>query len=346
MSNPVNLIDIADVHWQLATPEGRTDSYPDALRAKLNEIFDLAARYKAIGILVNGDLFNTPSVSLAAIGLLAQILTTAPCTVYAIAGQHDEWDHNPDSLGRTPFGLLAAAGLIRDVAANPVIIDLPWTSRHANHAAWLEISGRHYNHQADAEGYYEPPHIEGRSLILPDVRLMLSHGMLLDHEPSIDLKHTLVSELQSSAEVVCVGDYHPGVGIKRFDRGALPPGLVVSPGALARMKASPEEFERPVQAAVLTIDEDDVYAKLIPLECARPGCEVLSREHLERQAQREERMEHFLGLLSAEGETRFLETREIVDDIAKLEKVPAGVVAEALLRIGRAREQLARGVAV
>lgn len=85
---------------------------------------------------------------------------------------------------------------------------------------------------------------------------------------------------------------------------------------------------------------------LIPLQSARPGHEVLSREHLEAQADREAKMSEFLNLLAAEGETKFNDLQSIVEAIARSENLPREVVEEALRRIAAAREALGnKGVA-
>ena len=45
-------------------------------------------------------------------------------------------------------------------------------------------------------------------------------------------------------------------------------------------------------------------------------------------------MNCFLSLLTAEGETKFLEIREIIDDIVRRESIPVMVRDEALKRLG------------
>ena len=113
------------------------------------------------------------------------------------------------------------------------------------------------------------------------------------------------------------------------------------------MSASQAEIERQVQVALMIIDDNGyVDAELIPLRSALPGREVLSREHLEAEADRNERMEKFLGLLASEGESKFMEVRDIVEDIAVRKNIPDKVKAETLKRIDVAREELAKsGVA-
>lgn len=86
-----------------------------------------------------------------------------------------------------------------------------------------------------------------------------------------------------------------------------------------------------------------IETTLIPLSCARPGHEVLSREHIEAAASREAKMGQFLDLLSREGEAKFLDVQAITEGIARSENIPKPVVDEALKRIAAAREALSRG---
>jgi len=135
--------------------------------------------------------------------------------------------------------------------------------------------------------------------------------------------------------LIC-GHDHSGFGFQQVGET-----LCINPGAICRLTAG--EMERPVQVAILEVHENGAArAELIRLESARPGHEVLSRKHLDIEAQREERMNNFLELLAEEGEAKFLETREIIDGIAQREKLPDAVVKEALDRLARAQEELSK----
>ncbi len=95
-----------------------------------------------------------------------------------------------------------------------------------------------------------------------------------------------------------------------------------------------------MQVALLTVKDGQATAELIPLKSARPAHEILSREHIESAVERESRIDEFLKLLASEGEAKFLEVREIVEDIAARDNIPANVKRDALRRIGAAREKL------
>lgn len=339
--NSLTFVVTNDIHFRAQPPRARLDDFTAALSAKVMEVFSIAQKAMADGIIISGDLTDTPHLGFAAVAELALLLSKSPCEIFTVAGQHDEHGHSPASLARTPYGLLRKIGIIRDVAEAP--------SHRLLGERVVAITGRHYNDDADrAEDYYEVPEIalqwawdspEKTGAKRPMTIIHIAHGCVVEREPGYEMRCTPIDRLKTSASVLCLGDYHPGTGIRRLNNEANT--LTINVGALARLSAGAADMERTVQVALLQVDEDgDVSAKAVPLTSAKPGHEVLSRLHLEQQAQREERMTKFLDLLAAEGELTFLEVTQIVEDLAKRENIPAEIVKEALQRIGKARENM------
>jgi exonuclease SbcD len=327
----LTLIQTNDIHFKLVNPIGRTDVYPEAIGAKLFEIFELARTLHADGILIAGDIVDTPGVGNDAIRTLSKILRQSPCPIYTIAGQHDEYGHNPESLRRTPYGIFVdGLDVIRNVADEPAVFGIKAGFN-------VVISGRDYDHEADiAEDYYEP---DKDSLPIGEsVIIHLAHGTVLTERPIYD-RYTLVSDIKTSADVLCVGDYHAGIGVQRIDNEKKT--FVVNPGALARVKATEEEINRTVRVAVIEIGEDrQIDIGLVPLESAMPGEKVLSREHIEAETAKNEMMDEFISMLASEGDFKMLTEEELVEDISLRENIPDDVKLEALKRIAEAREAL------
>ncbi len=339
----ITFLQTNDIHFRGTNPRGRRDNYNEAIYAKVQEIFGIAQEIEAKAILVAGDVVDTAGLSLPIVTELAYLFSQSPCPILAIAGQHDEWGHNPDTLARTPFGMLRRLDYIWDVSVDPF-----WSlTSHENKWEWgAVITGRHYDYEADDAGdYYEVPGIEEDSH--PDivgnlVRIHLAHGLIVERAPGFDMRCTPLDQVKTTADVLCVGDYHPGIGIRKVGNTT-----VINPGALGRLAANASDIERPVQITRIDVYENgSVEASLIPLTSARPGHEVLDRSQIEAQAERNERMDTFLALLANTGEQRYLETQEIVNNMAAQEKLPETVKAEALKRIAAAQERLkGRGAA-
>lgn len=332
----LTFIQTNDIHFKLVNPIGRTDIYPEAIGAKLFEIFEMVRTLRADGILIAGDIVDTPGIGNDAIRTLGRILKQSPCPIYAIAGQHDEWGHNPESLRRTPYGILDGFDVIQNVSDHPrgfmLTPNIP-----------VVISGRDYDHEADvSDDYYEPNYdnFPGINFNLNPIIIHLAHGTVLTEAPPFG-RYTLVSNIKTSADVLCVGDYHTGSGVQRL--GNDKHTFVVNPGALARVKATEEEINRTVQVAVIEISEDrSIEVRLVPLESAMPGEAVLSREHIEAETAKNEMMDEFISMLASEGDFKLLTEEELVEDISLRENIPEDVKLEALKRIAEAREALAK----
>jgi len=346
MKDKLTFVCTKDIHFAGQNPKARLDNYQEALTAKIREIFDIARKYAADGILVAGDLFDSFYVTYPIATDLEVLLKESPCKIFTIAGQHDEESHNPNSLRRGAYSQLVRLGIIEDVDHNPRPI------KCHGELFGVIITGRHYDWEADKEeDYYSFPH---KDVLLgdypsdytwhnPSSKLIhLAHGTLVDHHPPFD-RYTHIDDLQTNADVLVIGDYHPGIGIiKHINEETLQQTLIVDPGALARQKASPSDMTRQVQVAVLTVTAEGCSAELVPLKCAKPGDEVLTREHLEEEEAREDRKEAFLGLLREGAARKFAGTRDIMDRIAAQRKVPGEVVKEALGWVSKAREELAK----
>ena len=345
---------VGDVHFRGLNPRARTDNYMEAMIKKLYELFDIAREHQVEAIVQCGDLFDSPGATWGVVAELAMILQTAPCPVLTIPGNHDIWSGNAESKHRTPFGLLAKLGIVWDIGEQAYVVDrlgCLWGPIH--------VSGHGFTSETDTEagkGQFQVPVDEYDSADLVDrFNVHVVHSMMLDYSPGFEgMRHTLISEVETFADVVICGHVHTGFGgnvgstnnyVVRRDDGV----LFINPGALCRLSASQAEMDRTVQVALLTIDTEAVSVeartdvKLIPLRSAQPGHVVLSREHLEAEVERSGRLEHFLSLLASEGEAKFLEVRDIVEDLAARENVPVDVKDEALRRIGVARERLGVG---
>lgn len=321
------IIITGDWHFKGVNPKARLDNFQQSLTRKIYEVYDLARQYDAEAIIVPGDITDSPNTAWGTIAELGYILQQAPCKVLAIHGNHDIWAGNAGSKHRTPFGMLAKLGLIYDLNEEHFGTDECFVTGQGFTVDTDTVNG---SWQYDLPEYTKSMTLDGR------ISVNVVHSMLLKNPPGFDMRHTLIKEVKTSADVIIAGHEHLGFGIIHREDGV----LFINPGALCRLSAHPGEIERQVQVALLTINDGQAKAELIPLKSALPGHEVLSREHLEQEAEREERLDKFLSLLAQEGESRFLEVRDIVEDIATREQLSSKVKADALERIAKARETL------
>ena len=103
----------SDIHLSHTPPISRS-AEPDwygLQRRYLDEIKGICDDH-GVPLLIAGDLFHTPNPPPALINLAIQHL---PQDVYAVAGQHDLFHHNPESFAETAYGTLVLGERIAHV---------------------------------------------------------------------------------------------------------------------------------------------------------------------------------------------------------------------------------------
>lgn len=366
----MRLLVTGDLHWQGANPRARTDDFMDALRAKLDEVFKIAHRDNVNAIVVPGDIFQSPRVSLSVLGAFARFLQRhSHPPILTVAGNHDLFSGNPHTIGRTPYALLHMLDMIQDLQRIPYML----SGDFAKYTAYLNrdqhtdpepdsepryiVTGHGYDIDTDRDIEQYLVAREDYAQIKPaPIHIHVVHGMALPKSPGYELRHTLLADIaaqENAPDLLIVGHDHLGFGVQRLE-SANPNGemVAINPGALCRLSAHPAEIARAVEVCEIEIiappDNIDIppwetgkpvfLPELIPLDSARPGHEVLSRAALEAAAEKQDRINTFLGLVAQEGEARFMELRDIIEDMARREAIPDVVRREALRRIGEARE--------
>ena len=329
----IRLLFIGDVHFRGNSPKARTDNYPDAIKAKLRECWSIAAQNNCSAVICPGDLLDSPDPDYSVTGELAAVLKECPVPFYTCIGNHEIYCYNQSTLPRTALGLLARIGAVNILSRDPVVISNEDDPSKEQVAVYITGQGYHADIDRSQADYQT-----GLPKDLSAWKVHVVHGMLVEKPLPYEAPHTLLRDLESDADVVLAGHEHLGFGYVRAKNNT----LCINPGALGRVNAKIEEMYRPIQVALLTFVSDihPVKVELLPLECARPGSEILSREHIEHQIEREDRTATFLSLLASEGESRFLSTQQIVEDIARRDALPLPVIQDSLRRFSEAREAL------
>ena len=330
----VRFIVAGDLHFRSENPRNRKDNFEDAMLAKLYEAFQIALDYEAEAIIIPGDIFDTANVGLKTIARLGYCLNSwikdFNVQVLVVSGNHDIPEGNKAALERTPFGLLKKLDVFGDLEED----DYEYDSGDLD----LIVTGCGFDFKTDTEdGAYQ---FEAGESSCNTVYVHVVHSMLMATSPTFPMRHTLINQVETDADIIISGHYHEGFGIIRRKDGK----LFINPGSLCRLSASKAEMERTVQVALLTIrSKTDFDAKLIPLQSAQPAEEVLDREAIVEKVEHENWLDTFFESLDKEGEVKFLGVREIVDSIALREKILPVVKEETLKRIGEAREKLGLG---
>ena len=330
----VKFLFVGDWHLRGNNPRNRTDDYPEVAKAKLREVFKIAVDNDVDAILQPGDIFDRPEVGIAVLLDFTKVLKGSPVDIYCTIGNHDIYGYNVDSYRRTSLQLLEY--LVPQLHVIKSASDKPIYMSNGRYKVYLTATP--YSKDMDINGYGYGPDVEYNDK--DAIGVHIAHGMLLDHKPPFD-RYSDLYKVDTKATVILTGHDHMGYGIYRRTADGK---LFVNPGSLLRMSASVGEMTRPVQVALVTIDEiKGTYdAEMIPLTTAKPGEEVLDRSRIESEKERQYATENFSALIQGHtGNKVLMDINQIIDQVAAEEKYSPEVVQTALQIIDSQREQVA-----
>lgn len=339
----MKILYLTDTHIRGTSPRNRLDDFVQTLLEKLQEVVDLAKEHQVEAILHGGDLFDRPDVAPAVALDFLRVLMQAPCPIYGIAGNHDVFGFNPQTVPRTMLGLFDGFQLVRLIKPGEVVM-------LEKGGVKVQVTGQEFHAELDRRNpvldYCVVPAGQGGSLHerLPesDFAIHLTHGMLLEKAFFEGIAHTLLDSVMPNtvADVTFGGHYHPGWSRVLEHDGR----LFINPGALVRIGNQAADYRRPIQVVLLDLQKGQpVKYQILKLKSARPGEEVLDRSQEASQMARERALADFIQGIGDASQFEVLEVQAIMERIAVNQGVPPRVKEEALRRLGLAQEELAQG---
>ncbi len=331
---------ITDLHFSGVNPGAYIGSYKQDILSALAECAELARLHNCDAVLMPGDITHSHIMSTAVLTELVEALMRFPCPVLTIKGNHDSETTNIGDIKGSPYGLLMAAGIIRDVYFSP------WVGRR------VVITGHPHDDKTDQgiEQYCRPEGFAvGAGHRGSGVHIHLTHGMLIPERPwwikegqdGDDIRYTIFDQLIADVpepgflpDVIVNGHCHAGHGAAYLPNGT----LIVNYGAVCRLSRTLEEINRILRVGLITVEGPGRFQAMdIALKSQRPGHECLDREGLLREVERRkdrEKVGEYLSLLGTKREVRTRDARQvIVQTVAEMEgagKVPLGVAAGVL----------------
>ncbi len=280
------LIAITDVHLTQKNPASRTDSWEQAIFHVLDQVADLAETHAADGVLIAGDLFHSPRVSLQVIHRFA-LWCQRVRIVYTIPGNHDLVNDALSLLPRTPYGVLSACDVIDDVcqprrAGSTVFAGVPYPPA-LRMDAWEMVGAALDQHFPDAR-----------------YRVVLGHCYATDG-PATDYfgdpVHAYADLVAATKATVIV------LGHDHRDQGVVNVGgcYVVQLGAIERGAISLDEVQRQPKAAVIRLaeaEDEQTSVEVIALDVP-PAAEVFDLEAHEARKDERTQVEAFVEGLKA-----------------------------------------------
>lgn len=291
-SSEIVIVYATDFHYTRMNPRSRKDDFGRAILDKLSSLVSIGNRLGADAVAMGGDLFDRKGqVTIEETREVAQVLRKADVPVVSIMGNHDQIGYRLDSLPRTGYGLLVAAGLIRHLDDEPLIVcrdDLRVCVTGASYQDGVD--------RGDREAYF-PQRSEC------DFQVHLTHGYLLDAKDSIIEEFTPYTRVAGTeADCLLNGHYHPEQKSKKVKNARGGSCMIVCPGAASRGALTSDNFDRMPKMVVLRITRDGIRLGFGRFPTARPAAEVLKFEEKKEKRERDDRLKSFAESLREEAE--------------------------------------------
>jgi len=322
----MKLLFLTDTHIRGTNPSRRLDDFKETLLRKLTEVREIAIEEEVDYILHGGDLFDRPDTAPSVVGEFVKVLRTYPKPIYIVAGNHDLYGHNPQTLPRTMLGLLIASGVVNLIPDEPILLN-------DDNGTILQLSGKNFDYTIDnknSDAYYVK---KGSSA---DYAIHIVHGMLLDR-PFFESGFTLIEDVETEADITIAGHYHLGFGVKDY-KGR----YFLNPGSLVRASADIKEINRTPQVAIIDL-KDEININLRKLKSAQKGKAVLDRTAIEEEKFRDKKLAEFIRQIKASDEFKVFSIDAILNKIASNKGLEDGTIKEALHRLELAQEEVGQG---
>lgn len=326
----MRLLYLTDTHIRGTSPRSRTDDFQETIRQKLKEVIEIADREQVDFVLHGGDIFDRPNLSPAVVREFARLFRRFRVPVYAVAGNHDIYGHNPSTIDRTMLGLLDAFGTLELLSEGKRV-------RLEKDGLVVQLSGQPFHYDLDKRDPALDYAVENE--IGAKYCIHMVHGMLVDRALPDGVAYTMVDQVWSdSVDILLTGHYHAGFPVQHRNGR-----YIVNPGALARINNHPSEISRMPRVVLIELGEG-IHIRLIPLSSASKGETVLDRSYIEKAAYRQEKLASFVQQVREAGDFQGIDVLDIIDEISRLEGIEDEVKFEAQRRI--AIEQEAEGEAL
>ena len=321
------LLFFTDTHYTGRNPASRKDNLFLTSIEKTKEIMEIGSQHDVDLYLHGGDFFDSPDISDNIAGIIGEVYKQFPKKVVVIPGNHDLRGNNVSTLEQTKLGLLGRLSIVRILNFGERIILEKEGQR-------LQITGSPSNFGINRNK--EMFMLKEKPTDI-DIAIHMVHGMLLredarfgDYVPLDDIKK------ETKADITLSGDFHLG-----FDTVEHQGKFFVNPGAMVRKYNFLEEINRTPQVALITIDDNlNITVDMIPLVTAKSGNEVLDRSKIIQRQEYEKKILEFKESIITRETYYSSDLMEVIQYLAKQEKLEAEILQEILMRLDEAKTML------
>lgn len=309
----MKLLIFNDPHIRAINPINRTDNFFSTIKSKLSDIVTIAKQEKVSALLCTGDLFDNPTPSPRIVSEVFDILLSAKLPIHTIAGNHDIFGHNPDTLNRTILGLCSHYNIVNLINSSPLKL-----------SSEVSVSGTSYYHGIEND----PQAFQIKKETKYHIHLV--HAMVTS-KPFKFSNHILTKDIKTEADVIAVGHQHFG-----FMPHKINDTYIINPGAVARLSAIPDNLYRTPQIAIVefveNIEEKEINIEYLELASSPLGKDVFDFKKIDELKARTAQIDKFIASLDSP-QLQSLNIMELIKKISKEENLSEEIKSEVLNRL-------------
>jgi len=259
----------ADIELRIHPPVARIDNYWEALKRKIKWLSELQQKYNC-PIFDGGDLFDKRYKQSPSHFLIQWAIRNLPKLFFTVPGNHDLPGKSIENYSNSAMAALEAAKIVRGTGDTLIA--------NTNNKKSVYVCRIPYG-----QPLKEPKEIPGS-----DYKVLLFHGMVYDNTPPFPgcegWEKKEVLKKFPNFDLIVTGDNHQTFTGKRGKT------LLVNAGSMMRNDA--DQIDHKPCVFLWYPEENRVEPRYYPIEQ-----NVLSREHIDKQVDKESRISAFVEKL-------------------------------------------------
>ena len=247
----------SDEHLADLAPGFRKDNYRDAILSKLEWQGTQAAKFGANAVVRAGDFFHVKAANkttMRTMALAARIHRKYSCPTYAVAGNHDMSNNDPDSLVHQPLGVMLHSGVFNRLTEEVFesgsmkvrLVGVDYTTD-------IAVDGLHDMVRKKDETY-TIAFVHALAAMAPEERIQSFFG-----EKIFDYRDLV---FQGCPDVYVFGHYHKDQGV--VDHMGV---KFVNLGAISRGALTFENMERRPKVSMIKCNSQGVFVDVSEVPC-------------------------------------------------------------------------------
>lgn len=271
----IRFLTSSDEHLADQAPGFRKDDYRASILGKLEWQGDMARRFKADALLRGGDFFHVKpanKTTMRTMAMSARVHRRYPCPTFAVAGNHDMSNNDPDSIPGQPLGVMFGSGVFQRLK------DETFTSGTMK----VRVVGVEYTTDLDVDGLHDLVRKKDETYTVAFVHALASMApeekiQSFFNEKVFDYRDLVFN---GCPDVYVFGHYHKDQGIVEHMGTKF-----VNLGSISRGALTFENIERKPKVSLIKANSQGIFVEehVVPHEDALSVFDLDRKKKMEKE---------------------------------------------------------------